>query len=89
MQNWYLPLMLVTFVLLEKMLELWPRLTHHKSISVETFVPRHRWSNGFKTYFNLNRTKVSIKVVMEDIAAEKFFTTFPGKMKDNLIQTGF
>lgn len=65
------------------------KLTLHKSIAVETSVPSHRWFIGFKAHVNLNRIKVSIQVVRENIAAEKIPRAFAGNIKGNPIPADF
>lgn len=85
-----MPINLVTICKKDvKLLIKYQKLTLHKSIAVETSVPSHRWFVGFKAHVNLNRIKVSIQVVRENIAAEKIPRAFAGNIKDNSIPADF
>lgn len=85
-----MPINLVTICKKDvKLLIKYQKLTLRKSIAVETSVPSHRWFVGFKAHVNLNRIKVSIQVVRENIAAEKIPRAFAGNIKDNSIPADF
>lgn len=75
---------LLTFVLTQKDARIttknW-KLTLGKRVTVETFVLSHRWFNGFKIHWSLNRIKVSIGVVKDNRAAKNSPQHFPGTLR--------
>lgn len=92
LQNWYLPLMPVHFVLIPNSVRIIIKnlkLTHLKSITVETFVPSHRWLGVLKPVWILNRIKVGITFVMGNTAAEKSLTASAGNLKGNSLLAYF